>query len=227
MNDFRDYNDYLMHYGVKGMHWGIRRYQPYPSGKSGKFIGSVKNKIKDLLDPEKREERKKAYVQKHKRKIISSPQLTSKYYHYLTDAEIEAAKKEARTKGELYKQSMNIYARPKEIAGLITATAAAAVALATLNKSPFGVYVRKTLAPELRKISYKAIRNARNSQTPSVKRTLDHINKRSLQEILASKNYSKVIDLSSNKNRSFSELARRNNAERMALLSQQIRKNRR
>ena len=27
MNDFREYNDYLTHYGIKGMHWGIRRYQ--------------------------------------------------------------------------------------------------------------------------------------------------------------------------------------------------------
>lgn len=26
-NDFRLYADYLAHYGVKGMHWGIRRYQ--------------------------------------------------------------------------------------------------------------------------------------------------------------------------------------------------------
>lgn len=27
MNDFRDYEDYIQHYGIKGMHWGIRRYQ--------------------------------------------------------------------------------------------------------------------------------------------------------------------------------------------------------
>lgn len=31
--------DELTHYGVKGMHWGIRRYQPYPDGKNGNFIG--------------------------------------------------------------------------------------------------------------------------------------------------------------------------------------------
>lgn len=33
--------DELMHYGVMGMHWGIRRYQPYPASYDGdgKFIG--------------------------------------------------------------------------------------------------------------------------------------------------------------------------------------------
>lgn len=41
-------SDYLMHYGVPGMHWGIRRYQPYSqtgprkSGEPGIYVGEAK-----------------------------------------------------------------------------------------------------------------------------------------------------------------------------------------
>ena len=37
-------SDEIQHYGVKGMKWGIRRYQPYPKGQrnAGKFLDSAK-----------------------------------------------------------------------------------------------------------------------------------------------------------------------------------------
>lgn len=46
-------SDYLAHYGVLGMKWGIRRYQPYPKGQKnkGKYIGEEGFK-KALIDRE-------------------------------------------------------------------------------------------------------------------------------------------------------------------------------
>lgn len=51
MNDFRDY-EYIEHYGVKGMHWGIRRYQNKD--------GSLTPLGKELAKKEKTEEIEKA-----------------------------------------------------------------------------------------------------------------------------------------------------------------------
>lgn len=56
-------DEYLQHHGILGMHWGIRRFQPYPKGWKGikgKFIGKKSNGKKQKISP----------VQKRRNKIM-------------------------------------------------------------------------------------------------------------------------------------------------------------
>ena len=52
-NSYMDYNDYLMHYGIVGMRWGIRRYQN-PDGTltelGKKQYSKEREEEKDLVD---------------------------------------------------------------------------------------------------------------------------------------------------------------------------------
>ena len=54
---YEPYPDYLLHYGVLGMHWGIRRYQPYTNGQKGTFL-NLRKKYKGEVKSLKRESRK-------------------------------------------------------------------------------------------------------------------------------------------------------------------------
>ena len=50
----------LYHHGILGMHWGIRRYQPYSQGYKAKNKGKYNKKNEGIIDEAKNNQKKKA-----------------------------------------------------------------------------------------------------------------------------------------------------------------------
>ena len=121
----------LIHHGIKGMHWGIRRFQPYSTtgprkgGKTGKEIGQAarravrsirrnnpiakykrhqqKKAIAKAKQLYRQQEAEKRYFDDHKDRILRSadPDKIIKYQFHMTDKEFSDAIKRIKDRDGL------------------------------------------------------------------------------------------------------------------------------
>lgn len=114
------YEEYISHHGIKGQRWGIRRYQPYPSGsrvKGGKEVGKAKARSnRDIVAKADRKE-------------------VLKNYERLSTQELREARERINLVSEINTKSPEWAKKVSKTADILKAAAAITTSAVLINKN--------------------------------------------------------------------------------------------
>lgn len=142
----------LMHYGVKGMHWGVRRYQNYDGTRIKKGSARVINKAKQAASKtsQRRAKHKAAKVderkriQRHKDEIAYMSRHPDKYSTKDINEKLNRLNAETRLSEMNHKLNPTAADRVKSIWNNKKVRTVAAVALGALIVTGVAVYATKS-----------------------------------------------------------------------------------
>lgn len=139
-------NDYLVHHGILGQRWGIRRYQPYStvprgSGKTGKEIGEAsraeKKRQKNIKRGEKRLNNRLDSLAKTSKNLDISINPNARFASIRYDQAIKAAKEILSNENRT--ERVGKVTKRQTIANIAAASATEALIIALAGETPVAI----------------------------------------------------------------------------------------